>query len=170
MNDPTLAFIFLFWHATLKEIRNVDTLISVVHTFLTSLNLFTQLFLQGETDRERAESTAAERSRERVTEGERMKRGFEAKRTEGEGDLGAEEGKKEEDWGQRRGNERQGAFPHQIRSDRPNWGLCASGGRFRMRWWNFLNSSFEKAEFKVCVYVTTPNRLKSASIHHLWVS
>lgn len=24
------------------------------------------------------------------------------------------------DWGQRRGNKRQGAFPHQIRSDGPN--------------------------------------------------
>lgn len=49
-----------------------------------------------------------------------MKRGFEAKRTEGEGDLRAEDGTKEEDWGQRKGNERQGAFPHQIRRDMPN--------------------------------------------------
>lgn len=53
-------------------------------------------------------------------EGEGKKIGFGAKRTEREGDLGAEEGKKEKDWGQRRGNERQGAFPHQMRSDRPN--------------------------------------------------
>lgn len=109
MNDPTLAFIFLFWHATLKKIRNVDTLISVVHTFLTGFNLFTQPF------------RAAKRSKRKSDrEGERMKRGFEAKRTEGEGDLEAEEGKKEEDWGQRKGNERQGAFPHQIRRDMPN--------------------------------------------------
>lgn len=105
----------MFWHATQKEIRNVDTLISVVHTFLTSLNLFTQPFLGGETDGE-SENAAAERNRG----GKRKKRGFGAKRTEGEGDLGAEEGKKEKDWGQRRGNERQGAFPHQMRSDRPN--------------------------------------------------
>lgn len=50
----------------------------------------------------------------------RKKRGFGAMRTKGKGDLVAEEGKKERDWGQRRVNERQGAFPHQMRSDRPN--------------------------------------------------
>lgn len=109
MNDPTLAFIFLFWHATLKEIRNVDTLISVVHTFLTSLNLFTQLFLQRDTGWERA-AAPLQKAAEKKWRKERGRK--EDLRTEGEGDLGAEEGKKEGDWGQRRGNKRQGAFPH----------------------------------------------------------
>ncbi len=92
----------------------------MVHTFLTSLNLFTQPLLRRETDGE-SENAAAERNREGVTEkGKERKEDLGAKTTQGEGDLGAEEGKKERDWGQRRGNERQGAFPHQMRSDRPN--------------------------------------------------
>lgn len=40
----------------------------MVHTFLTSLNLFTQPFLRRETDGE-SENAAAERNREGVTEG-----------------------------------------------------------------------------------------------------
>ena len=35
-----------------KEIKNVDTLISVALTFLTSLDLFTPPFLRGDTDRQ----------------------------------------------------------------------------------------------------------------------
>lgn len=80
MNDPTLAFIFLFWHAALKEIRNVDTLISAVHTFLTSLNLFTQPFLQEEADRERVKALLQKQKLQKSDrEGERTKRGFGAK-------------------------------------------------------------------------------------------
>lgn len=87
MNDPTLAFIFLFWHAVQKEIRNVGTLISVVHTFLTSLNLFTQPFLRGETGGGN-ENASAERNREGVTE----------KETERKEDLGLREQRENGIW------------------------------------------------------------------------
>lgn len=72
----------MFWHAAQKEIRNVDTLISVVHTFLTSLDLFTQ-FLRRESERER------------VTEEERKEDLGLREQREREGDLGAEGGEKE---------------------------------------------------------------------------
>lgn len=153
MNDPTLAFIFLFWHATLKEIRNVDTLVSAVHTFLTSLNLFTQPFFQGESDRGRVRAVLqkeAEKEWQRRRENEKRIWGWENRGRRGFGSWGRKE---RGDWGQRKGNERQGAFPHQIRSDMPNWGLCASGGRFRMRSWNFLNAAFEKAQSSKFVFI-----------------
>lgn len=57
---------------------------------------------------------------EKMTEQETERKEDLGLREQREGDLGAEEGKKEQDWGQRRGKERQGAFPHQMRSDRPN--------------------------------------------------
>ena len=86
-------------------------------SFLTSLNLFTQKFLKGKAE---VENAVAESNRETRDKKSRKIRGFGAERKEGKGDLGAEEGKKEQDWGQRRGNERHGAFPHQMRSDRSN--------------------------------------------------
>ena len=148
---------FLFWHAAQKEIRNADgcTHICGSHVFFFwQAHTCSRGRSLRERERERRrrdwEQRRGERETERKGEGEPRKkekriRGWREQRE----DLGAEEGKerkgeKEYDWGQRRGNERRGAFPHQMRSDGSNWGLCASGGRFRMRWWNFLNASFEK--------------------------
>lgn len=150
MNDPALAFIFCFGMQRKKKLG------MLIHSYLW----FTRFWQAPTCSHSRSsEERQTEREWERCCGKERSdregrkKRGFGAKRTEGEGDLGAEEGKKERDWGQRRGNERQGAFPHQMRSDRPNWGLCASGGRFRMRWWNFLNASFETAQSSKFVFI-----------------
>lgn len=74
-----------------KEIKNVDTLTCVVHAFLTSLNLSTQPFLRTQTERVR--------QLRRSDREKRKKRGFEAERTKGKWDLGAEEGKRERYWG-----------------------------------------------------------------------
>lgn len=60
-----LSLFFLFWHAShsdKKKIKNVDTLLSVVHTFLTSHNTLTQPFLGEETEGE-SETAAKERQR-----------------------------------------------------------------------------------------------------------
>lgn len=70
MNDHTYAFIslfsFLFFGVhhtqTKKKIKNVDTLLSVVHTFLTSCNTLTQPFLGEETEGE-SETAAKEQQR-----------------------------------------------------------------------------------------------------------
>lgn len=119
---PNIKLYLSFWHTMQKEIKNVDTLTCVVHTFLTSLNLFTQPFLRTQMERVR--------QLRRSDREKRKKRGFEA---ENKGKMGFGS------WGRKEGEvlgtvERgKGAFPHQMRSDMPNWGLCASGGRFRMR-------------------------------------
>lgn len=153
MNDPTLAFIFCFGMQRKKKLG------MLIHSYLwftrfwqASTCSHSRFSEKRQTGREWKHCSRM-KQRKSDREGDRKKRGFGTKRTEGEGDLGAEEGKKEKDWGQKRGKERQGAFPHQIRSDRPNWGLCASGGRFRMRWWNFLNASFEKAQSSKFVFI-----------------
>lgn len=89
-----------------KEIKNVDTLISVVHTFLTSPNLSTQPFLKGEMERVRQ----PERSDREET---RKKRRFEVKGTKAKWDLGAK-GQKE--------REREGFWGPGIEAMR-DWGL-----------------------------------------------
>lgn len=102
----------MFWHAAQKEIRNVDTLISVVHTFLTSLDLFTQPFLGGQTDGESENAARREKQRRSDREGgERKKRGFGAKRTEGEGDLVNRGRKEREGLGTEERERETGGFP-----------------------------------------------------------
>lgn len=92
----------------------MDTLISVVHTFLTSPNLFTQPFVKGERERVR-------QLRRSSREEKRKKIGFEVKGTKGKWDLGAKGRKEREVLGTwHRGNERLGAFPHQMGSYMPN--------------------------------------------------
>lgn len=72
----------------------MDTLISVVHTFLTSPNLFTQPFLKGERERVR-------QLRKSNREEKRKKIGFEVKGTKGNGIWELKDRKKERFWGPR---------------------------------------------------------------------
>ena len=68
----------------------MDTLISVVHTFLTSPNLFTQPFLKGGRERVRRQRQATEK---------RKKIGFEVEETKGNGIWELKDGKKERGFG-----------------------------------------------------------------------